>query len=84
MSEHQLLTGSGDSTCVLWDVESGQMIQSFHGHAGDVMGLDLSPTEAGRVFVSGVRLQFRWKQQVGAKDFVFFFRAAIGAPMCGT
>ncbi|VEL30743.1 unnamed protein product [Protopolystoma xenopodis] len=53
LSDHQLLTGSGDSSCVLWDVESGQMMQSFHGHAGDVMGLDLSPSELGRVFVSG-------------------------------
>uniref|UniRef100_A0A1I8HH21 WD_REPEATS_REGION domain-containing protein n=1 Tax=Macrostomum lignano TaxID=282301 RepID=A0A1I8HH21_9PLAT len=51
-SDHQVLTGSGDSTCVLWDVESGQMIQSFHGHAGDVQALDLSPSESGRVFVS--------------------------------
>jgi len=48
------LTGSGDSTCALWDVESSQLIQSFHGHAGDVMSIDLSPTETGNVFVSGV------------------------------
>ena len=50
----QILTGSGDSTCALWDVESAQLIQSFHGHAGDVMSIDLSPTETGNIFVSGV------------------------------
>ena len=50
----QILTGSGDSTCALWDVESSQLIQSFHGHAGDVMSIDLSPTETGNIFVSGV------------------------------
>ena len=50
----QILTGSGDSTCALWDVESGQLIQSFHGHAGDVMSIDLSPSETGNLFVSGV------------------------------
>ncbi|CDS41885.1 guanine nucleotide binding protein subunit [Echinococcus multilocularis] len=33
LSDHQLLTGSGDSSCILWDVESAQMIQSFHGHS---------------------------------------------------
>ncbi|XP_076444214.1 guanine nucleotide-binding protein subunit beta-5-like [Babylonia areolata] len=52
-SDHQILTGSGDSTCILWDVESSQLIQSFHGHAGDVMSIDLSPTETGNIFVSG-------------------------------
>ena len=52
----QILTGSGDSTCALWDVESGQLIQSFHGHAGDVMSIDLSPSETGNLFVSGVNM----------------------------
>ncbi|XP_064618687.1 guanine nucleotide-binding protein subunit beta-5-like [Lineus longissimus] len=52
-SDHQILTGSGDGTCALWDVESGAMMQSFHGHTGDVMSLDLSPSEAGNTFVSG-------------------------------
>lgn len=54
-SDQQILTGSGDSTCALWDVESGQLLQSFHGHTGDVMSLDLAPNETGNTFVSGVR-----------------------------
>ena len=33
----QILTGSGDTTCALWDVESGQLLQHFHGHTSDVM-----------------------------------------------
>nr|CDS16861.1 guanine nucleotide binding protein subunit [Echinococcus granulosus] len=53
LSDHQLLTGSGDSSCILWDVESAQMIQSFHGHSGDVMCIDGSPSECGKVFISG-------------------------------
>jgi WD40 repeat protein len=52
----QILTGSGDSTCALWDVESGQLLQNFEGHAGDVMALDLAPSETGNTFVSGVRV----------------------------
>jgi guanine nucleotide-binding protein subunit beta-5 len=53
-SSLQILTGSGDSTCALWDVESGQLLQNFHGHTGDVMALDLAPSETGNTFVSGV------------------------------
>ena len=59
----QILTGSGDSTCALWDVESGTMLQSFHGHLGDVMSVDISPTECYNTFVSGVR--FAWQLSWG-------------------
>lgn len=52
-SDQQILTGSGDSTCALWDVDSGQLLQSFHGHSSDVMSLDLAPNETGNTFVSG-------------------------------
>ncbi|XP_035735405.1 guanine nucleotide-binding protein subunit beta-5-like [Vespa mandarinia] len=52
-SDQQILTGSGDSTCALWDVESGQLLQSFHGHSSDVMSIDLAPSETGNTFVSG-------------------------------
>jgi len=38
----------------LWDVETGTMLQSFHGHLGDVMSVDISPTECYNTFVSGV------------------------------
>lgn len=56
-SDQQILTGSGDSTCALWDVESGQLLQSFHGHSGDVMSIDQAPNETGNTFVSGVSLE---------------------------
>lgn len=54
----KILTSSGDGTCALWDVESGQLLQSFHGHAADVLCLDLAPSETGNTFVSGVRTFF--------------------------
>ena len=38
-------------TCALWDVETGQQIQVYAGHTGDVMSLSLSPDQ--RTFVSG-------------------------------
>nr|XP_023670020.1 guanine nucleotide-binding protein subunit beta-5 isoform X1 [Paramormyrops kingsleyae] len=52
-SDMQILTSSGDGTCALWDVESGQLLQSFHGHSADVLCLDLAPSETGNTFVSG-------------------------------
>ncbi|XP_054159021.1 guanine nucleotide-binding protein subunit beta-5-like isoform X2 [Oppia nitens] len=51
-TDQQILTGSGDSTCALWDVECASLIQSFHGHSGDVMAIDLSSSETGNTFVS--------------------------------
>lgn len=53
-SDNQVLTGSGDATCALWDVESGQVLQSFHGHSADVMSVDLAPGPNPNTFVSGV------------------------------
>uniref|UniRef100_A0A8C6WZ99 Guanine nucleotide binding protein (G protein), beta 5b n=1 Tax=Neogobius melanostomus TaxID=47308 RepID=A0A8C6WZ99_9GOBI len=52
-SDNQILTSSGDGSCALWDVESGQLLQSFHGHTADVLSLDLAPSETGNTFVSG-------------------------------
>ncbi|XP_023936570.1 guanine nucleotide-binding protein subunit beta-5 [Bicyclus anynana] len=52
-SDRQLVTGSGDGTAALWDVESGQLLQSFQAHAADVLALDLAPTDLGDTFVSG-------------------------------
>lgn len=47
----QIVTSSGDMSCGLWDIETGQQVSSFLGHTGDVMALSLSPQ--GRSFVSG-------------------------------
>ncbi|KAL7645078.1 UNVERIFIED_CONTAM: hypothetical protein RMT77_003456 [Armadillidium vulgare] len=67
-SDQQILTGSGDSTCALWDVESGQRLQSFHGHQGDVMALDLAPSETGNTFVSGGcdKMALIWDMRTGS------------------
>ena len=45
------MTSSGDMSCGLWDIETGQQVTSFLGHTGDVMALSLSPQC--RAFVSG-------------------------------
>lgn len=54
-SRVQVLTSSGDSTCGLWDVESGTQIECFRGHLGDVICLDCPPSDVGNLFISGVR-----------------------------
>ncbi|XP_077292165.1 guanine nucleotide-binding protein subunit beta-5 [Arctopsyche grandis] len=66
-SDQQILTGSGDSTCALWDVESGQLLQSFHAHGADVMALDLAPSETGNTFVSGScdKMVLIWDMRTG-------------------
>ena len=45
------MTSSGDMTCASWDVETGQQINVFSGHTGDVMALSIN--EDGTQFVSG-------------------------------
>ena len=51
---NQVLAGSGDATTTLWDVESGTVLQTFHGHISDVMSIDLAPGPNLNTFVSGV------------------------------
>jgi guanine nucleotide-binding protein G(I)/G(S)/G(T) subunit beta-1 len=52
LSNTDILTASGDSTCVLWDVERNEQKMSFSDHAGDVMSVSLSPEEP-NMFCSG-------------------------------
>lgn len=66
-TDRQLLTGSGDGTCALWDVESGQLLQSFQAHTADVLTLDLAPSDMGDTFVSGAcdRAALVWDMRTG-------------------
>ncbi|MFT7818915.1 guanine nucleotide-binding protein subunit beta-4 isoform X1 [Arapaima gigas] len=51
LDDNQIVTSSGDTTCALWDIETGQQTTTFTGHSGDVMSLSLSPDY--KTFVSG-------------------------------
>ncbi|KAL7669364.1 hypothetical protein ACOME3_010024 [Neoechinorhynchus agilis] len=66
-SDHQFLTGSGDGTAKLWDVESGTAMQVFTGHNADIMDIDVSPSEFGNVFVSASsdRTALVWDTRTG-------------------
>jgi len=51
LSDRQIVTSSGDMTCMLWDIEAGVRTMEFSDHTGDVMSLSLGPNQ--NVFVSG-------------------------------
>ena len=51
LSDEQILTSSGDSTCALWNLETGQQLATFTGHSGDVISLALSSDN--QTFFSG-------------------------------
>lgn len=48
----QIITSSGDSTCILWDVEKGEAITHCTDHGGDVMSVAIRSTNP-HTFVSG-------------------------------
>ena len=52
INDRRILTSSGDMTCVLWDIETGQKLQEFADHLGDVMSLSVNPLDNNQ-FVSG-------------------------------
>jgi guanine nucleotide-binding protein G(I)/G(S)/G(T) subunit beta-1 len=48
----EILTSSGDMSCILWDVKTGNAKSTFNGHNGDVMSLAINPKASG-TFVTG-------------------------------
>ncbi|CAA7263775.1 unnamed protein product [Cyclocybe aegerita] len=51
IDDRQILTSSGDMSCMLWDIETGTRVVEFNDHVGDVMSLSLGPDP--NLFVSG-------------------------------
>ncbi|CEH15755.1 G-protein beta subunit [Ceraceosorus bombacis] len=51
LNDRQILTSSGDMTCMLWDIDAGVRVMEFNDHTGDVMSLSLGPKP--NTFVSG-------------------------------
>ncbi|XP_023336379.1 LOW QUALITY PROTEIN: guanine nucleotide-binding protein subunit beta-5-like [Eurytemora carolleeae] len=72
-SDNQILTGSGDATVALWDVESGAVLQTFHGHTSDVMTIDLAPGPNLNLFASGAcdNTAYLWDMRTG--EYVQYF-----------
>jgi guanine nucleotide-binding protein G(I)/G(S)/G(T) subunit beta-1 len=53
VNESSILTSSGDSTCIFWDLEMGQTKLTFTDHEGDVMSISMLPSVDANMFVSG-------------------------------
>ncbi|KAI5620448.1 guanine nucleotide-binding protein G(I)/G(S)/G(T) subunit beta-3, partial [Silurus asotus] len=51
LSDQEIITGSGDNTCCLWDIETGSQKTTFAGHIGDCMSMSVSPDY--NFFISG-------------------------------
>ena len=51
ISDRQIITSSGDMTCLLWDIDAGVKTLEFADHTADVMSISLFPEK--NIFVSG-------------------------------
>jgi len=51
VNDRQILTSSGDATCILWDIENQTRLQQFTDHLQDVMSLSIAPDK--NSFISG-------------------------------
>ena len=49
----KIVTSSGDSTCMLWDIETGAITAKFEGHEQDVMSVDVLVHMNPNIFISG-------------------------------
>lgn len=52
LDTERIITSSGDSTCVLWNLKKNSQERQFTDHAGDAMSVSPSPTDP-NTFVSG-------------------------------
>jgi len=53
--DKQIVTSSGDMTCMLWDCEQGSQLAQFSDHNGDVMSISIAgdPSAGRNLFISG-------------------------------
>lgn len=52
VDDSHILTTSGDSSCVLWDIEHKEMIAQFTDHSVDVMSVAVDP-HTSKLFITG-------------------------------
>merc|ERR1719474_720253 len=52
VNDGEIISASGDGTCILWDVEARSAKNIFMDHSGDVMSIDLNQSNEAQ-FVSG-------------------------------
>lgn len=52
LNESQILSASGDSTVIMWDIAQGQPLSHFCEHTQDVMAIAISPVASQTTFLS--------------------------------
>lgn len=52
LSPGKIVTSSGDSTCIVWDIDAVKPITTYQDHGGDVMSVAIHPTNP-NIFLSG-------------------------------
>lgn len=52
IGDKNIVSASGDSSCIHWDLERGEILNTFYDHGGDVMFISLHPTDP-NIFVTG-------------------------------
>jgi len=50
LNDKQIVTSSGDMTCILWDIEAGSKVTEFSDHNADVMSVSVNDKNT---FISG-------------------------------
>lgn len=48
----KIVTSSGDSSCIMWDIQRAESLSHFNDHNGDVMSVSINPKDE-KMFVSG-------------------------------
>eukprot|EP00630_Chrysocystis_fragilis_P005175 CAMPEP_0197387642 /NCGR_PEP_ID=MMETSP1165-20131217/643_1 /TAXON_ID=284809 /ORGANISM="Chrysocystis fragilis, Strain CCMP3189" /LENGTH=315 /DNA_ID=CAMNT_0042912973 /DNA_START=500 /DNA_END=1445 /DNA_ORIENTATION=- len=73
VDEASILTTSGDSMCILWDIERNESVIRFTDHTGDVMSVALDP-HSPKIFASGScdSTAKLWDSRVSANPLVTF------------
>ena len=54
LGEKNLLSSSGDSSVINWDLERGEIINTFFDHLGDVMHISLSPIDPNKFVTASI------------------------------
>src|SRR5262249_4553770 len=61
-----LISGGGDNTAIIWDVESGQALYRLRGHTAAIYGVGFSPDGAQAVTASQDHTLRLWDARSGA------------------
>jgi len=76
LDNRQIITSSGDRTCILWDVEQGTQTTVFKQHTGDVMFVALSSSKNTFVSSGCDKNIIAWDVRTGKSTHIFDVHAA--------